>query len=140
NINCNRDSGEEKLSNRLIELQPDGFFTFTDSSGNYSFNAIKGQHTVKEILPNGNWRFSCDSAEEVNIDSSSQSISSVNFGNVITEGLNDLSIYAGCWEFAPGFNEWVTIYYANNGTSDLNATISVKLDSLLSYVTSDDSS
>jgi hypothetical protein len=133
NNNCDPDSGERRLSNRLINIYPENFYAFTDSAGRYSFHADTGMHIVHEVLPNSYWYYACDSAYKITVDTVNQVYQGLDFPNRFSDTINDLKISIASGKMRPGFDVYIVINYYNVGVTDLHSEVAIALDSALSF-------
>ncbi|MFH0864944.1 MAG: T9SS type A sorting domain-containing protein [Bacteroidota bacterium] len=139
NLNCNLDSGEYKLSNWMVKVDPIPFYATTNSNGFYSVFLDTGTYTVSQIPLNNLWGLGCPSSPDyytvtlAQYDSSDANDFAVK-ANILCAYLNvDIST----WMLRPCSTSYYTVYYCNNGTIPANNVyIEVEFDTVVTPVSS----
>lgn len=128
------DTNDYGLAFNVVQIQPAGVISNSDSLGNYFFVARLGAHTVS-YAPNSLWNLTSDSASyTLNLSTSNQIIDSLNFGfypDTITTKIHpDLTGYLPrCNNIV---NYWINIQ--NQGTTVPNGVIHLQLDDSISFI------
>lgn len=128
------DTNDYGLSFNVVQIQPAGVISNSDSLGNYFFVARLGAHTVS-YAPNPLWNLTSDSASyTLNLSTSNQIIDSLNFGfypdTIITKIQPSLTgAFPRCNDTV---NYWINIQ--NQGTTVPNGVIHLQLDDSISFI------
>lgn len=141
NSNCTIDIDEKGIANILLVLKPINLYAFTNSKGEYQFNNVNiGNYNI-EIANTKSVIYSVECP-------TNPSTINVSFSNIgeISENNNfefenllnkiDLSVTLSSNTARPGFNYSYYIYYNYFGLDTLDATITLKHDSILTYTSS----
>ena len=134
--NCSIDSQERGFSERIISLEQanNTRYTKTDSIGNYEIQVDTGNYTVRGILPNTNWRF-CPPSVSKRF-SAFGVMDTMNFAAQAAYYCPQMKVSSSLSGLRRCFdNNNYYIRYTNEGTKTAqNAYITLKLDSLLEYI------
>lgn len=140
NLNCNPDSGEYKLSNWLVKVDPIPVYATTNSNGFYSVFLDTGTYTVSQIPPNNLWGQECPSSPDyytVTFTSLSDSSENNDFAIKADILCAYLSVDISTWVLRPCSTSFYAVSYCNNGTIPAdNAYIVVGFDSVVTPVSS----
>lgn len=130
---CEFDSTEQPLFNRIIEINGGQFFLNTNEDGYYVlYNAPIGTYQLSQALPYPQLvEITCyGDSQSVNIINSTDSFSNVNFPNHITNQcvLNTVDIATSFQRYCSDDNFYV-VSYCNHGTdTSYNTTIEIQFD------------
>ncbi|MBP6826683.1 MAG: T9SS type A sorting domain-containing protein [Saprospiraceae bacterium] len=128
NDNGARDAGEAPFPGRLLETQPSGFLSVSQSDGAYSMFADLTNDTLR-IVP-----FSPYVTVNPAFRLASQAASGLDFGVHLTSGIKDLEVtLTNVQPFNPGFPTSLVITCRNKGTVALNPVVVLSLDSAFYY-------
>jgi uncharacterized repeat protein (TIGR01451 family) len=134
--NCRMDTSEISFSNRLVSVEKGNEIRWakTNTSGNYEMQIDTGNYLIRSTLPNQNWRF-CTPSVSKQI-SATNPIDTVNFALQALVNCPQMRISTAIQGLRRCFdNNVYHIRYTNEGTQAAqNAFITLKLDSLLEYV------
>ncbi len=137
NADCIQNINEYGLQNWLLQAIPGPYYTMTNSDGFYYFLIDTGTYTVSIMLPNSLWQQNCPVYPDyyvVDIISSTDTISNINFGVQPDVYCPSLSVDISTWAIRPCFTSTYSVSYCNNGTIQAdNATIKVELDANMTY-------
>ncbi|MFA4851768.1 MAG: PKD domain-containing protein [Bacteroidales bacterium] len=137
NADCIQDFNEDALQNWLLQAVPGPYYAITNSDGFYSFFVGTGTYTISLMLQNSLWQQNCPVSPNyyvVDIISSTDTVSNINFGLIADIYCPDLSVNISTWAVRPCFQSTYSVSYCNNGTSQAdNATIEVELDANMTY-------
>ncbi|MEM7367814.1 MAG: PKD domain-containing protein [Bacteroidota bacterium] len=135
NMNCTQDPGELGIPYLFIELSP-GYSTFTDVNGNYSIQVDTGSYILKAQPTSGSYlQPICPFNGEhiLNLSTYNADSSGLDFAMKLIP-VQDLQITGSLLSAAsPGISYLYWIHIYNTGNFSLNATVEVKLDSLMIY-------
>ncbi|TAK60916.1 MAG: T9SS type A sorting domain-containing protein [Bacteroidetes bacterium] len=95
NGNCLQEPDEPGISGWTIRLDPGPEYAFTDANGEYSFPLGVGTYTVSE-LSKQYWAQTCPASPgtyTVNITAAGQIFTENDFGNQVTQSVQDLAIF-----------------------------------------------
>ena len=133
--NCRQDVSENGLPNTLISVakSTETRWVVTDSIGNYEVQIDTGNYIIKGVLPNANWRFCTPSVSKQFLTFGTDT---VNFAAQAAFNCPQMRISTSTNGLRRCFdNNYYTIRYTNEGTQAAqNAYITLKLDSLLEYI------
>lgn len=134
--NCRLDAFEKGYRGRLISVEKgnETRYAITNSIGDYQMQIDTGNYLIKSFLPNSNWRF-CTPSVSKQI-STANAIDTVNFALQALVNCPQMRISTSTQGLRRCFdNNMYHIRYTNEGTQAAqNAFITLKLDSLLEYV------
>ncbi len=118
NLNCQKDSDENGLSNVIIRVMPGARNTMSNDSGYYSIYVPPGTYTVEQIVPD-NWGQNCPASgalHTISVSTIGEVFSDNNFGNSGLSDRPDLWVEMGGTALRRGFQNILSINYKNNGT------------------------
>ena len=133
--NCRQDISENGFANRLVSIEKDNYtrWGITDSIGNYEIQVDTGTYKVSGILPNPNWQFCTPSVSKQF--TTFDRVDTVNFAAQATYYCPQLKVSNSTSGLRRCFESTYYIRYTNEGTQAAqNAYITLKLDSLLEYI------
>lgn len=139
NQDCQQDSTESGIANRVIVANNGDFFAYTDSAGHYTLDLpYSTTYTVQQynsifydVLPcNG-------SAIQSVTFSASDTISNINFADTVPTPYIDNYIDIGTSNFSRCMTEYVMVSFGNNGAlADSNAVINIHLPDSITLLNS----
>jgi uncharacterized repeat protein (TIGR01451 family) len=131
NTNGTRETGEGQVD-VMLQIEPGGLFSAA-SSDPYSFCSELGTYTVS--VPNPPlYHTVVPATQSYSINTQGDQITGFNFALQPTPGIYDASVALWGWDPWIGNNTTLHVSYANIGTETVDATVSLTLDPLLSYV------
>ena len=130
NGNKKRDANEPLLPNQIVKI--DSNYTATQDSGMFYVCLNPGNHTFK-FKPQENWQLTTDSIVSINIQSSNDTIL---FGVKPLANIHDVRVNVSGSAMRANFEVNYWIDYKNIGTIADSAVITLKLDTLTSFVSS----
>ncbi|MFN0035534.1 MAG: T9SS type A sorting domain-containing protein [Saprospiraceae bacterium] len=138
NNNGTREPNEGPLPNIRVSLEDPGtwypfYMTTSQSDGSYALGVTpSADDTLRPLfLPNFNYVESINPPYRI----VGNGGTGLDFGIKLTPGINDLAVHGNYFgRPRPGFELGVGISYANAGTTEPDATISVNLDDHLTYL------
>ena len=131
--NCVLDSGEIRLANRLIELNPGPAYAFTDITGVFSFRRPNGEYTVKAVPP-PYWQSVCSDTLAVSLDSVNYAALDNRFFWYADPSLKNKEISITTGEASIGFEQYINMSYTNNGATRDSGTVILFLDTAFNLV------
>ncbi|MFH0864945.1 MAG: choice-of-anchor L domain-containing protein [Bacteroidota bacterium] len=135
NLNCISDSGENKLSNWLVEIDPGPFYVTTNPNGLYAILVDTGTYTVMQYTPNNLWGLECPVSPDyytVNFTSTYDTSYSNDFAIKADVLCALLNVDISTWALRPCMDSYYAVSYCNNGTIPANNVyIEVEFDSVV---------
>ena len=135
-LNCRLDTNEQGFPNRLVVATKNNepYWAITDSTGNYEIQLDTGNYIVHGILPNANWHFCTPSVSKQFV--TFGTTDTANFSAQAVTNCPQMRISTSLTGLRRCFdNNFYSIRYTNEGTQAAqNAYITLKLDSLLEYI------
>ncbi len=135
NGNCVKDTGEQTLPNRMIEILPGPRYVTSKEDGSYSIYLEDGNYSFT-VLENATWINSCPTPTTINLNG--EDTCGVNFGlNTLCQG-TDLEVSSGATAFRRGFKNTIVVNCKNNSSVDATSVIlDIELDDELEILSSD---
>jgi uncharacterized repeat protein (TIGR01451 family) len=134
--NCRRDISEKGLKNWLVVANKNGNnpkYGVADSLGNYNILIDTGNYTIQSYVPNANWRLCTPSVTKAIL--VKERNDTINFAAQPLFNCPQMRASLTTFGLRRCFESSYNIRYANEGTmSAQNSYITLKLDSLLEYV------
>ena len=133
NGNLSYDGGDNPLNGQAVAIYPGPAYVFTNASGFYEMPAAPGPYVVvaPAITGYGNTSPAAGSYSHNLIGSSSRYSGDFGYDSLLSQ--HDLKIYMFCSTPRPGFNKWISLYYKNQGTTPVTATLTLTYDPLLNF-------
>ena len=135
---CVQDSSENGVEGRLLLLEPEGYYTMTDSNGRYQFHGVGiDTYSVELMLDTFYWTPTCPNPAErtVIITTSYDTVLNEDFGIQINNYCSDLWVDVAMPILRPCFaNNLIHVYYCNahNATANQDSVeITVTIDTAL---------
>lgn len=133
NDNATRDAGEGQVDVMLL-VQPGNQYV-SSGSDPYSFCSELGSYTIS--VPNPPlYHVPVPATRSFTIAAQGDQVVGADFAFQSTPGIYDASVSLFGWNPWIGNNTTVNVHYANVGTETVNATVTLTLDPLTSYVSS----
>ncbi len=129
------DAGENGIPGHMIRLEPGPLYTYTDFAGKYHFDPDTG-NVVVTYIPSPYWYTIGPGTYNVSIDSAYQCIDTLNFGIKSRVDMPDASIYITGSQTRVSFPTGYWLDYKNWGTVPLTGNVSFEYDTLLTYISS----
>ncbi|MCX6841271.1 MAG: T9SS type A sorting domain-containing protein [candidate division WOR-3 bacterium] len=133
-----RDPGERGLPAWTVKLEPGPSYTLTDADGNFLFHSLPaGEYTVSEAVKTY-WRLTYPPPPGVHIVTveRGEEVTGKDFGDQVDSIVQDLAVSVAGGIARPGFNKTYAISYANPGTVEVDAAVTLVLPPEVSYVSS----
>jgi uncharacterized repeat protein (TIGR01451 family) len=136
NQNCNRDSSDLDLSNRVLIIQPGNIIVQTNSSGIWTVDSLPvGNYTITVDTSSNNWLITCPVTQNFTVIRTDSLTTVPSFGFISTTPCPTPNISIHAPVLRPGFsNQFVYVQVCNEytGTNLMDSVyIIVELDSLL---------
>lgn len=129
--NCVNDTLEPPIPGTMLKLNPTGSYAFTNNKGNYQFSeSAFGNYNI-QVLPPDYLQASCDSQLSFTLSSASP-IADNNFvltPSPVCKGV----LYIGASRARPGFEQQISLYYANIGSPVWQGDVALTLANGIHY-------
>jgi len=129
--NCLFESSENGIDGIVVELNPLGLYTITDSLGNYCFNVNAGDYTITTNLANHNyWGTNCP-VTAVSV-ADNEIVQDVNIGYYIIRECPLMGVSIGTAILRPCLESVYSVEYCNDGTIGIgDIVVEVDFDTYL---------
>lgn len=131
NSNGARDTGEDQVD-VMLQIEPGGMYRYSNGDP-YSFCSDLGTYAVTIPSP-PLYHTVVPATQSYSINAQGDQITGFNFALQPTPGIYDASVALWGWNPWIGNNTVLHVSYANIGTETVDATVSLTLDPLLSFV------
>lgn len=130
--NCINDTLEPPIPGTMLKLNPTGSYAFTNNKGDYRFSeSAFGNYSI-QVLPPDYLQASCDSQLSFTLSSASP-IADNNFvltPSPVCKGV----LYIGASRARPGFEQQISLYYANIGSPVWQGDVALTLANGIHYI------
>lgn len=136
NNNCVKDEGEEALPDVIIKVLPGPRYTSTNQDGLYSISLEPGTYTISQTVPQ-NWEQVCpvsNGDHQLTVSTIGDDLDGYDFGILGVTQKPDLWVDIGGTALRRGFNNSLSISYANHGTvpaNDVSLILNISDDIIL---------
>lgn len=130
--NCVNDTLEPPIPGTMLKLNPTGSYAFTNNKGDYRFSeSAFGNYNI-QVLPPDYLQASCDSQLSFTLSIASP-IADNNFvltPSPVCKGV----LYMGASRARPGFEQQISLYYANIGSPVWQGDVALTLANGINYI------
>ena len=127
------DGADSGLANHILNIMPGNYYVSSNAVGDYAFFFIDSNLTYT-ITPASQQYWTISSATSLSVSPLTQSCVGNNFGFHMMPNIHDVGINCPNWTMQPGGGGLLPISYHNYGNAPESDTITLVMDSLLSYV------
>lgn len=137
NTNCVFDAGDYPVVSRIVGSQPGNFYVSTNNLGDYSLNIFTNGNALITPPHLPGFTTVCPAAGDYNVNYSGfgDTLANLDFALQGLTAFQDLSVSLVSGPARPGFTQWYSISYTNNGSYPISDTLYFTHDSILTLNT-----